>query len=76
MYMSTGEKIVAALFILIFGPMLLFIPAAIFVYIPVTSVAEEKCLERGYPKASVTWNLKRYCTNLDGSVTIKVEQLP
>lgn len=36
---------------------------------------EAKCLERGYPKSSVTWNFKTYCMTLDGAVTVRVDRL-
>lgn len=52
------------------------IAAALLVMLPVTLAAEAQCLERGYPRAAVTWNFRRYCMNLDGSVTVKVDSLP
>lgn len=57
------------------GLMLLSMVYLIFVMLPLNALAEEKCLEAGYPKATVTWNYKRYCMNLEGTVTVKIEQL-
>lgn len=71
MDLSIGEKIIfGALGLLIVVMLYLF-----FVVLPVSVVATEKCLEAGYPKSAVTWNFKRYCMNLDGTVTVKVEKL-
>lgn len=47
----------------------------LFVALPVTLSTEARCLEQGYPKSAVTWNLKSYCMNLEGSVTVAVDQL-
>jgi hypothetical protein len=69
---TTGEKIA---FTLTVGSLGLVFFYAFFIALPTTLLAEEKCLADGYPKAHVTWNLKRYCSNLDGSVTVKVEKL-
>lgn len=41
---------------------------------PVLAYAKAKCLEQGYPRASITWNLQRYCINLDGVITVKVDK--
>jgi len=49
--------------------------AAVIVYVPVNLAAGAKCLQGGYPKYAVTWNLKRYCMTLDGAVTVKVDEL-
>ena len=48
---------------------------ATFVYLPVMLYADMKCAEAGFPKSKVTINLARYCMNLDGSVTVKMEKL-
>lgn len=64
---------IAAIFLSIMG---LFILALLFVMLPATLSAEAACFEKGYPKAEVTWNLKRYCINLQGTVTVDVAKLP
>jgi hypothetical protein len=46
-----------------------------FFMVGYTLVAEAKCLEAGYPRSAVTWNLRQYCMNLEGSVTVKVEEI-
>jgi len=53
----------------------LFVLFVLLVVVPVRAYTEAKCLEAGYPKAYVTYNFKRYCSNLQGSVTVKVERL-
>jgi hypothetical protein len=52
-----------------------FVGYTIFVWAPVYLYAEAKCLEKGYPKANVSVGLSRYCMNLDGSVTVKVDKI-
>ena len=45
------------------------------VYIPVLIHTESKCLAKGYPEARVDWKLNTYCMNLDGTITVKVEEI-
>ena len=47
----------------------------LFIYTPVTLYAEAECLRAGYPKAYVSVGLERYCSNLDGAVTVKVDKV-
>jgi hypothetical protein len=77
MYGETSilEKLGAAAAITLIGGMMIFLFVVLFVALPLSLRAEAKCLDRGYPKAYVTWNLKEYCSNLEGSVTIRVEAL-
>jgi len=44
----------------------------VIVWGPVKLYADAECLRLGYPKAQVSIGLERYCTTLDGSVTVKV----
>lgn len=46
----------------------------VLVVVPVTLYTEAQCLERGFPEARVTWKFDRYCMNLDGTVTVRVEK--
>ena len=46
----------------------------VVVYIPVALYADAECLKAGYPKARVSIGLDRYCTTLDGAVTVKVQK--
>ena len=39
-----------------------------FVYLPASLSADAECLEAGYPRSTVTWNLKKYCMNHAGTV--------
>lgn len=43
--------------------------------VPFTLHTQAQCLESGYPEARVTWKLDRYCMNLDGTVTVKVDKI-
>jgi len=47
----------------------------IVAYIPTSLYADSKCLEAGYPRAAVSYKFKAYCMNMDGAVTVKVEEL-
>jgi hypothetical protein len=47
----------------------------LLVIMPLSLYADMKCAEIGYPKSKVTLDLSRYCMNLDGSVTVKMEKL-
>ena len=49
-----------------------FMLYCLFIYTPVKMYTGAECLRKGYPKAMVSVGLERYCTNLDGSVTINV----
>lgn len=53
----------------------LFVLYAVIVYTPVSILAEDACLSKGYPKSYVTYDLDRYCMNLEGTVTVKVKEL-
>jgi hypothetical protein len=44
----------------------------LFSMLPLMLAAEAGCLEKGYPEATVVWNYKAYCINLDGMVVGKV----
>lgn len=64
-----------------FGVIVLYVVICIFalytlfVVVPVAAVAERDCLRAGYPKSQVTYNLERYCTTLDGAVTVRVDRI-
>ena len=58
-----------------FGLFMLFIAFTIFIWTPVNLVTESRCLAKGYPNAHVTVFLETYCSNLDGSVTVRVDKL-
>lgn len=51
-----------------------FFAYVFFVWMPVSMYAEAQCLKNGYPKAYVTIGLERYCSNLDGAVTVRVDK--
>lgn len=44
------------------------------VFVPAELKTQAECLAKGYPVAHVTYNLERYCSTLDGAVTVKVER--
>lgn len=46
-----------------------------FVVVPVALYSDAKCLRMGYPKSHVTIGLETYCSNLQGTVTVKVDKL-
>jgi hypothetical protein len=63
------------LLIVVFGILCLSLAFAFFVWTPVSLVTESRCLAKGYPKAHVTVFLETYCSNLEGSVTVRVDKL-
>ncbi len=67
--------IVDYIFFTIMGLLSMVAALIIFVMVPISLSAQADCLEAGYPESRVTWNLKRYCMNLDGSVTVAVHQI-
>lgn len=52
--------------------MLASLMLVMLVWLPVTMHAQAECLREGYPRAHVTYRLDRYCSTLDGAVTVKV----
>lgn len=68
--MTIIEKIIAAFF----APMALFMLYALFIYTPVSVYTEAECLRKGYPEHRVSVGLERYCMNLDGTITVKVDK--
>lgn len=51
---------------------LAFFAYMLFVMLPILIYADSECLSQGYPKAHVTFDLKRYCSNLGGAVVVRV----
>jgi hypothetical protein len=50
----------------------IFVTYVVVAVMPVILYAEAECMRNGYPMAHVTIGLERYCSTLDGSVTVKV----
>ena len=73
--MDLVDKLIVTVLVLVVGPLLLTALLAIFVYGPVSIIAESKCLQRGYPKAAVDFRLNEYCMNMEGTVTVRVDQI-
>ena len=70
--MNWIEKVIVA-FLTALAVSMLYL---IFVIFPVAFYADAKCLKAGYPVAHVTVGLEIYCSNLTGTVTVKVDKLP
>lgn len=51
-----------------------FVFYCMFIVMPVVMYTEAECLKAGFPKYHVTVGLERYCSNLAGTVTVKVEK--
>lgn len=47
----------------------------LLVFLFMAAKIDAKCLEKGYPKAAITWNFKGYCLTIDGVITPRVEEL-
>lgn len=67
------EKIITTVLAILLVPVVLFLLYYVFVVSPILLYTEAQCLRQGYPKANVTVGLERYCMNLTGSVTVKVD---
>ena len=63
-----------ALLVFLTTIVLFFFYMIIFVA-PVSFYTQAECLRNGYPKAKVSIGLERYCMNLDGTVTVRVEKV-
>jgi len=55
-------------------PLTLWLIYMIFFLAPISMYTQAECLRKGYPKYAVSIGLERYCMNLDGSVTVRVEK--
>ena len=70
------DDVVDILMRVFIGLAFLFAFYVFLVLAPVSAYADAKCLEAGYPKSSVTWNLDSYCLGLDGATKTEVRKLP
>jgi hypothetical protein len=66
------DRLVPAALLTLAALMLAVLLFGSFVFFPIALHAEAECLRMGYPVARVTVGLERYCTTLDGAVTVKV----
>lgn len=62
------------LLVILLGPCLFFSIYVLLVFSPVSLYTEAECLREGYPEYRVSVGLERYCMNLDGSVTVRVDK--
>lgn len=72
--MSIGDVLLAIGWVA-FGVFCAFMVYVLFVVMPVALYTHAECLRNGYPKHAVSVDLQRYCMNLDGTVTVKVDKL-
>lgn len=75
MFYTRGEIVVGRIIGGLIAAPFLFILYVVFVVLPVGLRTEELCYAKGFPEATVTWNLKRYCMNLSGDVTVNIAEL-
>lgn len=68
------DKLIGWAIVAIGGAIGLFFLYLVVVWTPVYLYAESECLRAGYPKTQVSVGLERYCTNLDGAVTVLVKK--
>ena len=68
------EKILVAVAAIICVPTVLIFLYMVVIGIPVMMYTEAECLRNGYPKYSVSIGLERYCMNLQGTVTVRVDK--
>ena len=67
---SLFDKVMLAIAV----PVSLMMSYVFFIILPVSLYADAECLKKGYPKAHVTFRLERYCSTLDGAVTVEVDK--
>jgi len=60
---------------IVIGSLILFLILLLFVILPRTLVVERQCLQAGYPKSTIDYTLTGYCMNLEGTVTVKVQEI-
>lgn len=65
-------KLIEVFLISVASMLVIFTIYLAFVILPVSLYADAKCLEQGFPNSHVTIGLETYCSNFDGSITIKV----
>lgn len=65
--------IIRFLSVVFMGLLAVFAIYVLFIITPVVFYTDAECLKQGYPKGEVTIGLERYCTNLAGSVTVRVD---
>lgn len=68
---EVGFGILMAIFVF-FVVLVLFV---LFVVMPVRLYTDAECLRAGYPRSAVSVGLERYCLNLEGSVTVRVDKV-
>jgi hypothetical protein len=68
--METVEKVIIGI-VSVVGVFAVYL---MFVLVPVVMYTDAECLKAGYPKSHVTIGLERYCSNLTGAVTIRVDK--
>lgn len=68
------EDIAKRVVIIFFSVVAVFVLYMLFAIFPVVLYTQAECLEKGYPEVKVTVGLSRYCMNLDGSVTVRVDK--
>ena len=68
------EKILVAVAAIICVPPVLIFLYIVVIALPVMLYTEAECLRNGYPKYSVSIGLERYCMNLQGTVTVRVDK--
>ena len=73
------EKVFDAIFEIVIKSIVIgtiaFVLYIILVGGPTYLYTEAECLRKGYPKSAISIGMERYCMNLDGSITVKVEKL-
>ena len=74
MHPNIFERVVVAVGYCLGGAFLLFMFFLLVAYLPVALYTQAECLRNGYPKYAVSIGLERYCMNLEGTVTVRVDK--
>lgn len=73
--MKSSESVALTLLAIVLVPLLTLCAWVMFVMLPVMFYTEAECLRKGYPKYNVSIGLERYCSNLNGAVTVRVDKV-
>ena len=73
--MSASKLVFSTIALVVAAYIVAFLIFLMFWILPHVILADALCLEKGFPKASVTYSGRMYCLSLDGSVRVLVEEV-
>ena len=73
-----GQRVLWRLGDVVIGVLAVFLMLVIcwsVVFVVAYAGVQKRCLEAGYPRVEITWDLSGYCVTLDGDTRAVVEPL-